>query len=62
MEHIRSAIRILAVGLLVGWGVGSARAAEEVRIYTYMLPIQEGLTKVLSETPRTGEDLGAVRR
>jgi iron(III) transport system substrate-binding protein len=49
MERLLSAIRMLAVGLLLGWGIGSAQAAEEVRIYTYMLVIQEGLTKILSE-------------
>lgn len=39
----------LGLALLLGGGIGSARAAEEVRIYTYMLVIQDELTKILSE-------------
>jgi iron(III) transport system substrate-binding protein len=37
---------------LIVLGFGLAQAAEEVRIYTYMLPIQEDLARLLSE--RTG--------
>ncbi len=43
----------LIVGSLGCWGIASAVAAEEVRIYTYMLPIQDELTKFLSENTGT---------
>ncbi len=39
----------LPVWILLVSGIAPASAADEVRIYTYMLPIQEDLTKVLSE-------------
>jgi len=53
MERMRSAVAGLALALLLGGWIGSARAAEEVRIYTYMLVIQDELTKILSENTGT---------
>jgi hypothetical protein len=39
----------LPVWILLVAGVVPAPAADEIRIYTYMLPIQEDLTKFLSQ-------------
>jgi len=39
----------LPICVLLVVGIGPAPAADEIRIYTYMLPIQEDLTKFLSE-------------
>jgi iron(III) transport system substrate-binding protein len=44
---------LIALGLLFAGGIAPAQAAEEVRIYTYMLPIQEDLTRFLSENTGT---------
>jgi iron(III) transport system substrate-binding protein len=44
---------MLMLGSLACWGIVPAIAAEEVRIYTYMLPIQDELTKFLSENTGT---------
>ena len=50
MARMRTAIRLLVTAGLLWWGgIGLAQAAEEVRIYTYMLVIQDELTKFLSE-------------
>src|SRR5574341_1042330 len=44
---------LATLGLLSAGGIAPARAAEEIRIYTYMLPIQEDLTRFLSENTGT---------
>ncbi len=41
------------LGSLMSWGSAAVFAAEEVRLYTYMLPIQDELTKFLSENTGT---------
>jgi len=49
MGRSGNVIGILVIALLLGWGIGAVQAAEEVRIYTYMLVIQDELTKFLSD-------------
>lgn len=53
MARSGNVITILLITLLLGWGIGDVQAAEEVRIYTYMLVVQDELTRFLSQNTGT---------
>lgn len=53
MRHGRVLFGLVLISAVLGAGNPSALAADEVRIYTYMLPIQDELTKFLSENTGT---------
>ena len=53
MRHRRVLFGLVLISAVLGAGNLSALAADEVRIYTYMLPIQDELTKFLSENTGT---------
>ena len=53
MRHGRVLFGLVLISAVLGAGNPSALAADEVRIYTYMLVIQDELTKFLSENTGT---------
>jgi iron(III) transport system substrate-binding protein len=53
MRHGRVVLGILLLTVLLCLGIQPALAAEEVRIYTYMLVVQGEFTKFLSENTGT---------
>ncbi|HSB68749.1 MAG TPA: extracellular solute-binding protein [Candidatus Methylomirabilis sp.] len=46
-------IGLLALALLLAAGISPARAAQEIRVYTYMLVVQDELARILSENTET---------